>query len=104
MERRIERYTIEGSEDWRGWCNKIPALQFDPEWAVKIIPPFGGAMARFLVEKDGKTASVYLDCYEALGCFGEPYWEVHPVDDDVARCAMNDTAELMNLIRQSIAP
>ena len=101
---RIDRYKIEKAHDWRGWVAKIPAIQFDPGWQVQVIPPFSGALARFRVTVGDKTASVYLDGYEELGCFGEPYWEVYPVGDDVGRCAMADTDELLGLIRQSIAP
>lgn len=100
----IDRCNIEADQDWRGWIGKIPAIQFDPGWKVQVIPPFAGALARFQVTVGDKTASVYLDGYEALGCFGEPYWEVYPVGDDVGRCAMAETDELLDLIRQSIAP
>jgi hypothetical protein len=98
----IDRYNLEDEQDWLGWIAKIPALQFDPTWNVKVIPPFGGAVARFLVEKDGVSASVYLDCFDALGYFGSPYWEVYPVNDDVGRCAMGEASELLDLIRTSL--
>lgn len=100
----IERYDIEAEQDWRGWVDKIPAIQFDAGWKVQVIPPFSGALARFRVTVGDKTVSVYLDGYDALGYFGEPYWEVYPVDGDVGRCAMEDTDELLSLIRKSIAP
>lgn len=100
---RIDRYKIEEEQNWRGWIEKIPAIQFDDGWKVQVIPPFSGALARFRVTVGDKTASVYLDGYEVIGCFGEPYWEVYPVDDDVGRCAMADTDELLSLIRRSIA-
>lgn len=101
----IDRCKIEKEQDWRGWVNKIPAIQFDAGWKVQVIPPFSGALARFRVTDGDKTASVYLDGYEVLSCFGEPHWEVYPVgDDNIGRCAMADTDELLSLIRQSIAP
>lgn len=98
----LERYKIEMEEKWREWSRNIPAISFDAGWAVKVIPPFAGAMARFIVEKDGKTASVYLDCYDSLGYVGKPYWEVYPVDGDTGRCLMNETDELLALIRRAI--
>ena len=98
----IERYEIERNEEWRGWIESIPYLQFPPEWEVKVIPPFGGAMVRFLVKSEGHTVSVYLDCHAALGAVDTPYWEVCPYDDDVWRCGMKDTNELMGAIRHSI--
>lgn len=98
----IDLYKIEVEHDWLGWIAKIPAIQFDHDWKVQVIPPFSGALVRFRVTVGDKTASVYLDGYETLGLFGEPYWEVYPVGDDVGRCAMADTDELLSLIRQSI--
>ena len=56
----------------------IPAIRFKPEWDVRIIPPFGGAMMRFTVDHGGKHISVYCDFFDALGLFGAPYWEMYP--------------------------
>jgi len=98
----ITRYKIESDEKWGEWCGKIPAIQFDAGWSIKVIPPFAGAMARFLVEANGKSASVYLDCHNALGFMDGAYWEVYPVDDDTARCMIGDVGELLELIRRSL--
>lgn len=99
----MERYELEDKEQWRKWIKEIPALEFKKGWRVKVIPPFSGAIARFQVEtKDGGWTSVYLDVFENLGYFGEPYWEVYPHDGGVARCAMNDTKKLIKLISQSL--
>lgn len=48
------RAQIETSEDWRGWCKKIPELHFDNDWNVRIIPPFAGALTRFVISKNNK--------------------------------------------------
>jgi hypothetical protein len=94
---------MEADEDWRGWIEKIPAVTFDPEWAVKVIPPFGGAMARFVVLSGPHRISVYLDVNESLGLWGgEPYWEAYPIADDVARFSLNDTDGLMAAIRAEV--
>ena len=98
----IERYKIEADEKWREWAGKVPAITFDAGWSVKVIPPFAGAMARFIVEANGRQASVYLDCYDSLGYMNAPYWEVYPVDGDTGRCLIDDTDELLTLIRRSI--
>lgn len=87
--------------EWNKWCKEIPRLNFHSDWNVKIIPPFGGAIIRFNCEKNGNYADVYLDCYDELGCFGSPYWEIYPYDDDVYkvyRCCMNNTEELIKRI------
>ena len=98
----LDRYKIEKEEDWRGWIDKIPFLQFKEGWKVKVIPPFSGAMARFIVEHNGKSVSVYLDCDNSLGYFskqvGEPYWEVCPSN----WVAMNDTIGLMAFIEAAL--
>jgi hypothetical protein len=99
-----QRYDVEESERWHDWIAKIPAIQFDAGWLVRVIPPFTGAMVRFQVKSGDKTASVYLDVYERLGSFGAPYWEVYPIDGDVERCAMDDVAELLTLIRKAVKP
>ena len=96
------RLRVEIDEDWHGLVDKIPAIKFDQEWEVKIIPPFGGAIARFQVRKspDEEPMSVYLDFFERLGYFsGDPYWEVYPIDGDVARFQLNDTSSLIDAIR-----
>lgn len=98
----IDRYKIESEEKWRKWTLKIPSIKFDPEWSVRIIPPFGGAMARFLVEANGSTSSIYLDCNNSLGYKDGPYWEVCPVNGDVGRCMIDETDKLILLIRESL--
>ena len=93
---RLNRIIVEEEEKWTDWTNKIPALQFPEAWSIRIIPPYCGAMVRFIVND---TVSVYLDVYENLGFFGgQPYWEVHPYQDDIYRIAMDDTHELIERI------
>ena len=94
-------YDAEREFEWRKWCKEIPFITFDKGWKVKVIPPFGGAVARFLVKSGKASVSVYLDCYEQLGCWDEPYWEIYPHDHDVFRCAMEDINELLKAIRES---
>lgn len=113
-ETTIERYKVEAEEDWRGWCKKAPWLQFPPELEVKVIPPFAGAMARFMVRfPDSENhVSVYWDTQEAIGFMGgEPYWEVYPVkiqdlDDgdqyDTARFKMGEEPQMMVAIIRSL--
>lgn len=98
----IERFQLEQKEEWREWVNKIPSIRFPMEWKVKVIPPFAGAMARFLVESEGKTISVYLDCHGALGAVDTPYWEIHPYEDDVYRCGMEEVEELITAIHHAL--
>lgn len=94
------RHVIEEHYQWRHWGLNIPNLKFDSEWEVRIIPPFGGALARFNVIKDDKWVSIYLDGYDELGYVGEPYWEIYPNQHgDCSRHLMNDTEELMAEIR-----
>jgi hypothetical protein len=81
------------------WVKKIPHIKFPAEWEVQIIPPFNGALARFRVNN---KVSIYLDGYDTLGYFGEPYWEVYPHEDCVFRCAMNDTNALISAINESL--
>ena len=96
----LDRPTLEHEENWREWVRKIPSINFKNDWAVTVIPPFASAMARFLVKKNNKEVSVYLDCYDNLGFVGEPYWEIHPYKDDVHRVLMNDIDELTQLLSE----
>lgn len=59
---------VEQMHDFRGWAIKLPAFHFDKEWDVKIIPPFAGAIIRFVIDYNGKHVSVYFDAYSELGC------------------------------------
>ena len=102
FDKTIARLKIEHEDGWRTWVDKIPAIQFDADWQVKVIPPCGGVMVRFLILKGGKQASIYLDCYDVLGCVGHPYWEVYPVAGDVGRCDIDDIEQLLVLIRRAL--
>ncbi len=92
----------------------VPPLHFKPEWDVHVLPPFGGAMMRFVVSYKGSAVSVYCDFYSQLGFFNgenEPYWEMYPrtyVDQhgnmraDTARFALDDTEGLMKTIEKEL--
>lgn len=85
--------------EWRKWMTEIPFIKWPADWEVKAVPPMAGAIIRYHV-KTPKTGdnffSIYLDCYEELGIFGGPYWEVYPVDGDTARFAMADTKSMID--------
>lgn len=101
----IERYQIEADEDWRSICTQIPFLEFPWGWQIAIIPPFAGAVARFLVceKKNPKSrVSIYLDWFDNLGYVGEPYWEVHPVDGDCERCLLYEIDKLIKIIGKAL--
>lgn len=87
---------------WRFWMDKIPFIKFPSEWKVKITPPFAGAMIRFKVEKEDVDfeVSVYLDCYDILGYYGSPYWEVYPYYGDTQRISMDDVDGLLKSIEE----
>lgn len=103
----IPRLQVEKTEKWNDWLGKIPYLRFPANWHVQVIPPFCGAMARFRVKTATMTedshVSVYLDCYEQLGCFDEPYWEIYPDEfGETARFAMNDVDGLLTAIGKAL--
>lgn len=82
----MERYRIESKEQWRGWTTRMPIIHFEKEWEVKIIPPFGGALARFTVDYNGKHVSVYFDAFSTMAWMYEgenpiPYWEIYDGND-----------------------
>lgn len=88
----------------------VPILHFKPEWGVKIMPPFGGAVVRFVVEYNGRSVSVYADYFGMLGRYGadgkEPYWEMYPRTykeySDVMRFDIGDTENLIKNIDEEL--
>lgn len=103
MENYRLTYEYEQQMEHRKWAKEIPYIQFPADWKVQITPPFAGAVVRFRVQKDDMEVSIYLDCYDRLGCYGSPYWEVYPHEGDVFRCDMSDTEILLNAITQSLS-
>ena len=99
---KITVYDVARIMEYSKWDRDIPYITFPTDWQVKIRPPFGGAVVRFGIRKGDVEVSVYLDCYDNLGCEGKPYWEVHPHDDDTFRCDMEDTEALLKAISESI--
>jgi hypothetical protein len=82
--------------------NAMPFLRFRPEWEVRVIWPFGGAAARFLVRKGEASVSVYADFDDSLGCYGAPYWEIYPHTDDTWRGPLADGEGLIEAISVAI--
>lgn len=84
------------------WIGKLPYINFKSHWNVKVIPPFAGAVIRFLVSYGDREVSVYMDGYNILGFYyndddiKEPYWEIYPtLYDDTERFALNDVKGLI---------
>ena len=98
----LSRLNIERDQDWRGWIEKIPSIKIPDNVRIRIVPPFGGAVARFLLEKfDSKeNLSVYLDCFQELGYYSGPYWEAYPWNGDIMRFAIDDVAGLEKLLKE----
>ena len=101
-EDRTKVYEAETIMEYMEWVKKIPSIKFPVDWEIQIIPPFGCTMVRFRVTKDEAWVSVYLDCYDLLGCVGTPYWEIYPYDGDTFRCRMEETELLLDKIQESI--
>lgn len=100
--RIISKY--ESLQECRKWCDKLPRFNFDKEWDVQIIPPFGGAIIRFCIKYKDKQVSVYFDGYSELGyMFDEndkpiPYFEYYD-GTDCHRYYMHESEKMMNDIR-----
>ena len=98
-----KRLEIETEEKWKDWLDKIPPIRFDPDWDVKIIPPFAGALTRFWVDHGDKHVSVYFDTWSRLGWMYDsenekpiPYFELYPyIDGDTKRYTLDEVNELM---------
>jgi hypothetical protein len=94
---------IEKEMEYDRWYKEIPFIRFPASWEVKIVPPFRGAVVRFRVRNArGKEISVYLDCYDNLGHYGAPYWEIYPnAEGDISRYPMRDVDGLLDGIKRS---
>lgn len=71
-----------------------------------IIPPFGGALTRVAIKKNGKKVSVYFDVYNQLGymCDSDgkpmPYFEIYPSPDgEPRRYLPGETERMMEDVR-----
>lgn len=100
VEACMKRMEVEQLYEYRKWTKEIPTLNFKHEWNVRIIPGFGGAIIRFVIYYNNRYVSVYLDGYDELGYYGEPYWEIYPYESDTFRCSINDTVTLMEKITE----
>lgn len=103
----MARYKTEHDEKWRDFVNSVPFISLPAGYEFAVIPPFGGAAARFLARKVGATqdrVSVYLDRDCSLGYMTDendkpiPYWEIYPVEGDTHRCYLNETDELVRVV------
>lgn len=95
FELEMTRYQVENQEKWKEIIKEIPTLNFKKEWNIRIIPPFGGAMARFVIEYNNKSISVYLDFYDRLGVVWQPYYEMYDGANTI-RYYLNESDEMMN--------
>jgi hypothetical protein len=94
---------VEFLQEYEKWKKEIPFLKFQPDWEVKMIPPLGGAIVRFLIRRGKNHVSVYLDCYDRLGAMDKPYWEVYPHKDaDTFRCGIKNTKSLLEAIERGL--
>lgn len=94
----------ERTQECRKWAGEIPALHFEKEWDVHIIPPFAGAVIRFWIDYNNKHVSVYFDAYSELGyAYDEnnepiPYFEYYD-GEDCYRYHMNESEKMMEDIK-----
>ena len=99
FEIEMQRSKIEQAEGWRELVRTLPYLSFPANCEVKILPPTGGALMRFLIRlkaNPDKTISVYFDQFSRLGCMAEPYWEMYPnKDEDTSRYYQGEEEGLM---------
>lgn len=110
IENTIMRSKVELNEKWKDWSRKIPPLHFEPEWNIAIIPPFAGALVRFVVSYNNKEVSVYFDGYSNLGYMYNrndeplPYWEIYPDKYGMnKRYSMNETDKMMADIEEILS-
>lgn len=88
------------------WIRNIPAIPMKDGWMMQPSPNFSGSIARFRIttKKLGinKSVSIYFDAYDRLGCVGEPYWELYPVDGDAERYVIGEEEKLSDAIERAL--
>lgn len=98
-----ERRAVERGERWESFCKYMPKLTIPEGCQIQVIPPFCGAIVRFVVHKGNRSVSVYFDAYSRLGyCEGE-YWEAYPIDDNNNRYAPTDHDMMMADIARELS-
>jgi hypothetical protein len=85
----ISRYEIERAEDWHSWIDKIQPFELRQGYIIKVIPPFGGALTRFLIghTSSDRTVSIYFDGFGNLGAMDYPYYEAYEIAGETYRSA-----------------
>jgi len=105
-EMRDKIFEVSNLYEWDKWREEIPYINFPSDWQVKPVPPVTGAVVRFLVRRNdtrkGDRVSIYLDCYNLIGYYDGPYWEVYPHNGDVIRCGIKDVESLVKYIGESL--
>lgn len=92
--------------EWDKYMSTIPEITFPDGWRIKIIPPYAGAIIRFIASFKNKEISVYLDGFHMLGVYSfkseerVPYWEAYPINGDTFRCDMKDVNELIHAMKE----
>lgn len=111
MNLKIKKLSMELEEvcEWSKWRVQIPFIKWPSNWLVKAVPPSHGAIVRYLIIEDGYSdnswVSVYLDCYDVLGYYGCPYWEIFPGHahiEDTNRIPMEETDGLLSIIADGL--
>lgn len=102
VQARINCCDIERALEYERWMRILPYIKWPVGWEVKAVPPLGAKLVRYWVKNGDSVISIYLDCHNLSGYMPWPFWEIHPVEGDVARCKWDDIdgkTGLLNLIR-----
>ena len=90
---------MEKEFEWMKWAKEIPYIKWPSDWELKAVPPYVGAVIRYWIKTPRGEISVYLDCYDNLGFYGKPHWEVYPdKDGNNMRFDMEDVDGLLKCI------
>lgn len=104
MERAILTSKVDHIQEYHKWIQEIPYFRIPEDCEIKILPPYGGTIVRFIIRRINREnyVSIYLDCYGTLGSVDKPYWEIYPYQEDTYRCYLNETDKLINAIEYAL--
>ena len=85
MDKELQRMreVVEKKERWYRHIEDIPYLNFPIVWNVKIIPPFGGALVRFLIMYNNKEITIKLSDLGYDMFYRGLVWEVHGLNKNL---------------------
>lgn len=101
-----KQYLIKQCDDifeWTSyWIENIPYLNFEPDWQVKSLPPYNGAITNIHIKKGDNLIKLALYSCSVKAIVQGPYW-VLDFNGNIEHFDVNFTNTMMQHIKQLLA-